>query len=94
MPVGDELFQAAAAVGVPGGGREVGGAGRWALLQIMGDWQYEDPTSNDDREVWLWESDQGYACRGKNVLTDVEKVLRIVRKFYESGSYAGLDAVD
>jgi hypothetical protein len=25
---------------------------------------------------------------------DVEKVLRIVKAYYETGSYAGLDAVD
>ena len=28
-----------------------------------------------------------------HLLTDVEKVLRIVRKYYDTGSYAELDAV-
>jgi hypothetical protein len=70
-----------------------GGDGRWALAHIMGDWQYEDPASTDESEVQLWDSDQGYFCQGQNVLTDVEKVLRIVRKFYDTGSYAELDAV-
>ena len=41
----------------------------------------------------LWDSDQGYFCKEKNVLTDVEKVLRIAKAFYDSGSYAGLGAV-
>ena len=70
-----------------------GGAGRWALFHMMGDWQYEDPASIDESEVRLWDSDQGYYCKGKNILTDVEKVLRIVKAYYETGSYAGLDAV-
>ena len=69
-----------------------GGAGRWALFQFMGDWQYED-SSGGEREVRLWDSDQGYYCLEKNVLTDIEKVLRITKAFYESGSYAALDDV-
>ena len=36
------------------------------------------------------DSDQGYFCKGKNVLTDVEKVLRITKVFYETGSYEAL----
>src|ERR1041385_6837270 len=63
----------------------VGGAGRWALFRIMGDWQYEDPTGSDE-EARLWESDQGYFCKEKNIVSDVEKVLRITRAYYESGS--------
>ena len=70
----------------------VGGDGRWALFHMMGDWQYAEP-GGSEKEVRLWESDQGYYCREKNVLTDVEKVLRIVRKFYEAGSYDDLDSV-
>ena len=70
-----------------------GGAGRWALFHMMGDWQYEEPTSIDENGVRLWDSDQGYYCKGKNILTDIEKVLRIVKAYYDSGSYAGLDAV-
>ena len=69
-----------------------GGAGRWALFQMMGEWQYEDPTGGE-ANVRLWESDQGYFCREKNILTDVEKVLRIVRQFFETGSYDDLDRV-
>ena len=52
----------------------IGGAGRWALFQMMGEWKYADPAGGDD-EVRLWESDQGYFCKAKNILTDVEKVV-------------------
>ena len=69
-----------------------GGAGRWALFHIMGDWQYVDPNKGDG-EVRLWESDQGYFCQEKNILTDVEKVLRVTKAFYDTGSYEGLDEV-
>ena len=70
-----------------------GGAGRWALFHMMGDWEYEDPTSTDESEVRLWDSDQGYFCKGKNILTDVEKALRIIKAYYETGSYERLDEV-
>lgn len=70
----------------------LGGNGRWTLFHEMGEWQYED-SSRGDGEVWLWDSDQGYGCKQKNILTDVEKVLRITKAFYESGSYDHLDEV-
>jgi hypothetical protein len=70
----------------------VGGAGRWAVADYMGEWQYEDPAGSD-KETKLWSSDQGYYCLEKNVLTDIEKVLRITKAFYDTGSYDGLDAV-
>jgi len=71
----------------------VGGAGRWALFHMMGEWQYEDAACLDDEEVRLWESDQGYYCQKKNILTDIEKLLRIVQKYYHTGSYEQLDSV-
>ncbi len=71
----------------------VGGNGRFALFHLFGDWQYENPNGGDV-EVRLWESDQGYFCQEKNVLTDIEKVLRIAKMFYETGSYDNLDNVD
>lgn len=70
----------------------VGGYGGFALFQQMGDWQYSDPAGSDD-EVRLWTSDQGYFCAQRNILTDVDKVLRIAKAYYETGSYVGLDAV-
>jgi len=69
-----------------------GGDGRWALAQMMGDWQYELPGGGEG-EVRLWESDQGYYCREKNILTDVEMVLRITKEFYDTGSYENLNQV-
>jgi hypothetical protein len=70
-----------------------GGAERWALFHMMGDWQYES-RGGGENEVRLWDSDQGYYCREKNILTDVERVLRITKAFYDTGSYHGLDAVN
>ena len=69
-----------------------GGAGRWALFQIMGDWQYESPAGGEG-QVRLWDSDQGYHCKEKNILADIEKVLRITKNFYDTGSYEGLNHV-
>jgi hypothetical protein len=71
----------------------LGGDGRWALFHDQGIWQYEDAEGGDD-QVRLWESDQGYYCRQKNVLTDIEKVLRITKAFFETGSYDTLDSVE
>ena len=71
----------------------MGGAGRWALFHMMGDWQYEDPAGSD-AGARLWDSDQGYYCKEKNILTDVERVLRITKAYYDTGSYDGLDAVE
>lgn len=71
----------------------IGGDGRFALFQPFGDWQYEDPDGGED-EVVLWESDQGYVCQAKNVLTDIEKVLRITKVFYVTGSFEELDSVE
>lgn len=69
-----------------------GGAGRWALFHMMGAWQYERPEGGEE-EVRLWDSDQGYYCREKNILIDLTTVLSIVRKFYETGSYDALATV-
>jgi hypothetical protein len=71
----------------------IGGGGRWALFQMTGPWHYEDPDGPDD-EVRLWESDQGYFTKAKRVLTDVDRVLRITKAYYDTGSYHGLDAVE
>lgn len=70
----------------------IGGDGRWALFHMMGEWQYDDGSGRNG-DVELWDSDQGYFCQESNVLTDVEKVLRITKQFYETGSYDLLDDV-
>jgi hypothetical protein len=69
----------------------VGGSGRYAMFHMMGEWQYEDEACGDGT-VHLWESDQGYECAERNVATDVESVLRLARRFYETGDYAQLDS--
>lgn len=70
----------------------IGGNGRFALFHMMGDWQYSDSAGSDE-EVRLWTSNQGYFCAQRNILTDIDKVLTIVKAYYETGSYAGLDSV-
>ncbi len=59
---------------------------------MMGDWQYEDPAGSD-AEARLWDGDQGYYCKEMNILTDIEKVLRITKEYYATGSYKNLDEV-
>ena len=70
----------------------IGGDSRWALFHMMGDWQYENPDGGSG-EVRLWDSDQGYFCTENNVITDIDQVLRITRKFYETGSYDHLNDI-
>ena len=65
----------------------MGGAGRWALFS-MGDW-HDEGSSGCGQEVRL--SNQGYYCKAKNVLTDIEKILRITKGFYKTGRYDSLD---
>jgi hypothetical protein len=71
----------------------VGGDGRWALLQASGDWQYERLDGGEE-DVRLWDSDQGYFCKAKNVVTDVNEVLRVTKAFYHSGSYESLGPIE
>lgn len=71
----------------------IGGGDQYAMFHMMGEWQYVDE-SRGDGAVHLWESDQGYDCKERNVVTDVEKVLRIAKRFYDTGSYAQLDSVE
>ena len=71
----------------------IGGNGRYAMSHMMGEWQYVDATRGD-APAHLWESDQGYECLECNILTDVAKVLRIAKHFYETGNYAQLDKIE
>lgn len=70
----------------------IGGNGPYALAELFGRWAYENPDGSD-AEVTLWDSDQGYECMEKNLIYDVEDVLKIVKRFYETGSYDDLYAV-
>ena len=67
----------------------IGGAGKYALFHMTGEWQYSDPGGTDD-PVHLWESDQGYDCLSRNVLVDVERVLSLTKVFFETGSYEAI----
>lgn len=68
----------------------IGGSGRYALFHMMADWQYQDPRGST-APTRLWQSDQGYHCEERDVLTDIENALLIVKAFYETGSHAHLD---
>ena len=70
----------------------VGGDGRWAMLKSSGEWQYEAPGGSEE-DVRLWDSDQGYFCKAKNIVTDINEVLRVTKAFYDSGSFAGLGPI-
>ncbi|MEM6782924.1 MAG: hypothetical protein AAF624_04215 [Bacteroidota bacterium] len=67
----------------------VGGAGRWALFRLDGSWKYVNPEGRKE-EVRLWQSDQGYFCPDREVLYDISAVLKIVRRFYRTGTYEDL----
>jgi hypothetical protein len=71
----------------------VGGGGRWAMLRASGDWQYERP-GGGEQDVRLWDSDQGYFCKAKNVVTDIDEVLRVTKAFYDSGSCESLGTAE
>lgn len=70
----------------------IGGDGRFALFEQVGGWQYTDPAGSDE-PVRLWQSDQGYVCAARHVLTDVDRVLRIAKRYYDTGSYDDLDTI-
>ncbi len=68
----------------------MGGDGRFTLFELFGKWHYVNPNGSNE-EVWLWASDQGYKCEEKNIIYEIEKVMKIVKIFYETGSYENLD---
>ena len=71
----------------------VGGDGRWALFETMGAfWRFEDPDGSTEEDR-LWESDQGYFCERRNIVTDIRAVLAMARAYYETGSYEGLTKI-
>jgi hypothetical protein len=68
------------------GGR---GAG-FALFEFMGRWQFEEPLGSDE-EVRLWQSDQGYYCKRKNIIGTVGDALKLAQVYFETGSYEALE---
>ena len=65
----------------------IGGCGKYALREVGDGWVYYDPNGADE-EVEVQTSGAGHRCAGYYVCTDVERVLRIARRFFESGSAA------
>jgi len=63
-----------------------GAASGFAMSNFSGDWQFEYSNGSDE-EVRLWQSDQGYFCKRKNVIADVDVVLKIARVYFDTGSY-------
>ena len=65
----------------------VGGAiAGFAMFEMIAGWQYEDPRGGDE-DVRLWKRDQGYFCQRKNILADLDGVLRIAKVYFDTGSY-------
>jgi hypothetical protein len=63
-----------------------GSVAGFALFEFIPGWNFEDPIGSDE-DVRLWQSDQGYFCKRKNIIVDVELVLEIARIYFETGSY-------
>ena len=63
-----------------------GGASGFALFEFLKRWEFDDPASGDEG-VRLWQSDQGYFCRRRNILTDIDTVLIFAKTYFETGSY-------
>lgn len=61
----------------------IGGAGKYALREVGDGWVFYDPNAADD-EVEVQTSGAGHRCAGYCVCTDVERVLKIARRFFES----------
>ena len=70
--------------GEPPGLEIIGGGGKYALREVGDGWVYYDPNGADE-DVWVQTSGAGHRCAGYYVCTDVERVLRIARRFFESG---------
>jgi hypothetical protein len=69
-----------------------GGAGRWYLGDSVLRWQFEGGNGGEESVV-IW-AEMDFECKLRNLLTDEEKVLRIAKRFYETGSYEDLDEVE
>jgi hypothetical protein len=68
------------------GGADAG----FAVFEFMGRWQFEDPLGSNE-DVRLWQSDQGYYCKRKNIIADVGDVLMLAQVYFETGSYEALE---
>jgi hypothetical protein len=71
----------------------LGGNGRFVLWELGGDWQFFDPSATGGNELPVWNSDQGYRAPPCNICRDVERVIRIARRFFDTRSFEYLDSV-
>ena len=58
----------------------------FALFEFIPGWRFEDPSGSHD-DVRLWQSDQGYFCKRRNIVSDIDAVLRLARVYFDTGSY-------
>jgi hypothetical protein len=63
-----------------------GAASGFALFEFVAGWKFEDPTGGDE-DVRLWQSDQGYFCKRRNIIVDIGSVLNLAQIYFETGSY-------
>jgi len=71
----------------------LGGKGRFVLWELCGQWQYHDASATGNEELPVWTSDQGYRALPCNICSDIERVVRIARRFFETGSFESLDTI-
>jgi hypothetical protein len=64
----------------------VGGASGFALFEMNPGWKFENPDGGCG-DVRLWQSDQGYYCKRRNIIVDIDEVLKLTRVYFETGSY-------
>lgn len=64
----------------------IGGVAAGFSLFEMNGWRFDDPNGSDE-DVRLWQSDQGYFCKRRNIITEIDRVLTLTRIYFETGSY-------
>jgi hypothetical protein len=63
-----------------------GGASGFALFEHIAGWIFEDPNGSEET-VRLWQRDQGYFCKRKNIIVDIDAVLKLSQAYFETGNY-------
>lgn len=58
----------------------------FALFEFFPGWKFDDPGGGDE-DVRLWQSDQGYFCKRRNIIVDIALVLKLSKVYFETGSY-------
>jgi hypothetical protein len=64
----------------------IGGNGKYVLREVEDGWVYYD-SGKGDEEVKVQTSGEGYRCPAYYVCTDLEQVLRVARRFCETGTF-------